>query len=199
MVFLTPALPTPRESPCRTYSWRDSIPCGHRLQSVPSFPSPTPFYLREESPTETISHRTEGVRGVCGPPSALPALLSVFALCPAGPPERPAGPRRAAGGGNLVLPGRSAPLRRPGCRQRQTALLRDAPTAKLFPSRAGGAGRFQPCEKRLVPPSAGNPAHLSKHISTCQRELYRGQLKKALASAGSPGLPGEIKGTRGGF
>lgn len=99
---------------------------------------------------------------------------------------------------NLMLPSRSAPAAR-GCRQRQRGLLRDAPTTKLFPSRAGGAGRFQPCEKRLVPPSAGNRAHLSKHISTCQRDLYGGQLKKALASAGSPGLPGEIKGTRGGF
>lgn len=25
---------------------------------------PTPFYLREENPTDSISHRTEGVRGV---------------------------------------------------------------------------------------------------------------------------------------
>lgn len=51
----------------------------------------------------------------------------------------------------------------------------------------------------MVPPSAGNGAHLSKHISTCQRDLYGRQLKKALASAGTLGLPGEIKGTRGGF
>lgn len=170
------------------------------------FPSPTPFYLREENPTETISHRTEGVRGVCGPPERTPSPGLPERLCAVpGQHSRSdaAGPCRAARAPNFMVPSSSAPLRpAPAVRgfcQRQRVLLRDAPTTKLFPSRAAGAGRFQPCEKRLVPPSAGNRAHLSKHICTCQRELYRGQLKKALASDGSPGLPGEIKETRGGF
>lgn len=57
-----------------------------------------------------------------------------------------------------------------GCPQRGFEPPR-FPTAKLFPSWLGGVGRFQQCEKRLVPPSAGNRAHLSKHISTCQRDL----------------------------
>lgn len=163
-------------------------------------PSPTPFYLREENPAETVCHRTEGVRGVCRPPKRTPSPGLPERLCAVpGRPPRSTHTGPGQGGESVELhaaePLGSARLRSadPGC-----LLLRDAPTAKLFPSRAGGAGRLQPCEKRLVPPSAGNRAHLSKHISTCQRELYRGQLKKALASAGSPGLPGEIKGTRGG-
>lgn len=186
MVFLTPALPPPRESPCRSYSWGGSIPCGHRWQSVPSFPEPHAFLFKRRKSHRKQSHRTEGVRGVCGAPERIPSpgLPEPLrcSLCGAHTRAQFWGSFNAAARG-----------------QRQPRLLRDAQTTKLFPSRAGGAGRFQPCEKRLVPPSAGNGAHLSKHISTCQRDLCRAQLKKALASAGSPGLPGEIKGTRGGF
>lgn len=110
------------------------------------------------------------------------------------------------GTGRSTLPSRSvppSPLASPLTRSVGALTGGEGPSApppgKLFRSWVGGAGRFQPCEKRLVPPSAGNAAHLSKHISTCQGDLYRGQLKKALASAGTPGLPREIKGTRGGF
>lgn len=139
------------------------------------------------------------------PPERTPAPAFRAPLGRARPAPRsaPAGPCRAARARNFMVPSSSARLppaaALAAAASRQGHLLRDGPTTKSLPSRASGAGRFQPCEKRLVPPSAGNRAHLSKHISTCQRELYRGQLKKALASDGSPGLPGEIKGTRGGF
>lgn len=78
------------------------------------FPCPTPFCLREENPTETISHRTEGVRGVCGPPerTPTPGLPERLALCPAG--LHGAHTRAPMQGGervcNLMLPSRSAPL-----------------------------------------------------------------------------------------
>lgn len=188
--------------------------------------SPASFYLSKENPTATVSRRPAG-RAVPGTQlsgrrrAQPPAPRSSWAGTARAPPrdDGPRHPERCFGvcfisrcvrGGDARHKGKAAAASLPATFAPASPLpppvgagaegsSSPPPPAKLFPSWAVAAGRFQPCEKRLVPPSAGNRAHLSKHISTCQRDLYRRQLKKALASAGTLGLPREIKGTRGRF
>lgn len=221
--------PAPQQLPCCAYIWSDSVPCGDRFQSVQSFSRPHDFLFKQRKSDRNHKSPARGVRGVwdpperprrarpCGAPSGRTHTSPKHSVvsrprrskCPGPSAEQQAADRAFFRGVfYLMVPAVSEPpdtrdfaadfapcLFLPavgGCRRppRQQNCF---PVGLLWP------GRFQPCEKRLVPPSAGNRTHLSKHISTCQGDLYRRQLKKALASAGTLGLPGEIKGTRGVF
>lgn len=114
------------------------------------FPSPTPFYLREENPTETISHRTEGARGVCGPPERTAGLPEHFALCPAGLGGAHTGPR-AGRPGRVASRCRSAPAVR-GCRQRQRVMPRQQ---NCFPVGLVGPGASSRVRNVWFPPVLG--------------------------------------------
>lgn len=223
-----PALPAPQRSPSRTYSWRDSVPGegGALAERALFFQAPRLSLLSKRRKSHR-NHKSPGrggggVREVFGGPRerAPPHPLKA----PRRSPRRPLGTPESvilfngvSGGGThthtdttdrSVCVCVSPPP--PSGRWVPSGAAPHRPASKTV-SQLGGVGKeerggwwwwagvFQPCEKRLVPPSAGNGAHLSKHISTCQRDLCGRQLKKALASAGTPGLPREIKGARRGF